>query len=214
VPASTSRRWLSLKQGTELLRGHFLPDPFDPVGQYPNPERVQAYTRAFLVLSHAEIESYLEGWAKDVARAAEAVWVASARMTPPLAFLLSALGERITVPDKMSGKLAFDMPQRLVDVCSKLFQKYYKQINDNNGVKEKNVLALFCPLGLPTAQLNPTLLPNLDSIGSIRGTHAHNSAKAVVSLLDPESEYQRVSDLVADLSSLDQWLTAYRRRIR
>jgi len=214
VPASNSRRWAALQRETELLRRQFLPDPFDPLGQYPSTAKVQAHTRAFLVLSHAEVESYLEDWAKDIARAAEAVWSSSGRVTAPLAFLLSSLGERVNVLSTLTGAAAKDAPQRLGDLCVKLFQKYYKQIKDNNGIKEKNLLTLFVPLGLPGGALSATLLPNLDSLGAIRGTHAHQSAKAVVSVLDPETEYKRVTALVADLSTLDQWLSRYRRRIR
>jgi len=71
-----SKRWKDLRQEIAALRKQFLPDPFHPLGQYADAARVQAHTRAFLVLSHAEIESYLEGWAKEIARAAERVWPA------------------------------------------------------------------------------------------------------------------------------------------
>jgi hypothetical protein len=96
----------------------------------------------------------------------------------------------------------------------KLFQKYYKQISDNNGIKEANLLSLFGPLGIPAIALGTTLLPNLDSLGATRGTHAHQSAKAVQSLVDPETEYKKVMTLLGDLVVFDEWLTAYKRRIR
>ena len=197
-----------------LLRGQFLPNPFDPLGVYPDSARVQAHTRAFLVLSHAEFESYLEGWAKEIARAAEAVWTSSSRVTAPLAFLLSHLAERIQVPETLAGKSPKDSPQRLADAAVRLFQKYYKQIRDNNGIKERNFLALFAPLGVPASAFGSTLVLNLDALGAVRGTHAHNSAKAVPSVLDPETEYKRVSSLVTDLAVFDQWLVQYKRRIR
>jgi hypothetical protein len=61
---SKSRQLKNLEREISVLRDQFLPDVFDPLGVYPNPTRVQAHTRAFLVLSHAEIEAYLEDWAK------------------------------------------------------------------------------------------------------------------------------------------------------
>ena len=71
-----SRRWKALSRQLEELRRQFLPTAFDPLGNYPKPLRVQAQTRAFLVLSHAELESFLEEWAKDIAQAAEGLWLA------------------------------------------------------------------------------------------------------------------------------------------
>jgi hypothetical protein len=166
------------------------------------------------VLSHAEIESYLEGWAKEIARASEDIWLSSTRMTSPLTFLMATLAERIQIPDTIRVPNSKDGPQRLADAAVKLFQRYYKQIKDNNGIREKNILTLFGPLGIPATAYGSTLVPNLDNLGAIRGTHAHESAKAVRSMLDPETEYKRIVALLADLVVLDQWLMAYKRRIR
>jgi len=211
---STSKRWKDLEREIGALRKHFLPDPFNPLGSYANSTRVQAHTRAFLVLSHAEIECYLEEWAKEIARASEVVWNSSRKVTAPLAFLLSTLAERLEVPTTILGPKGKDSPQRLVEASVKLFQKYYKQIKDNNGVREKNVLALFAPLGVSATALSSTLLLNLDSFGALRGTHAHHSAKAVPSVLDPETEYKRVIGLIDELIALDKWLVDCKRCIR
>jgi hypothetical protein len=210
---ANSKRWKDLSREVGALRKHFLPNSFNPLGQYPDLTRVQAQTRAFLVLSHAEIESFIEEWAKEIARASEVAWTSSNKITAPLTYLFATLAERIEVPTTLSGAKSKDSPQRLADASLKLFQKYYKQIKDNHGIKEKNVLALFAPLGVPAAALGSTLLPNLDSLGALRGTHAHQSAKAVQAVLDPETEYNRVTALVADLVVLDDWLVRYKRRI-
>ena len=210
----TSKRWKDLSREIAALRKHFLPTAFDPLGTYPNLARVQSHTRAFLVLSHAEIETFVEEWAKEIARASEVAWTSSRKITDPLSFLFATLAERIDVPITLVGPKGKDSPQRLADASLKLYQKYYKQIKDNNGIKEKNVLALFAPLGVPAAALGSTLLPNLDNLGVLRGTYAHQSAKSVQTVLDPETEYKRVTALVAELVVLDEWLVKYKRRIR
>jgi RiboL-PSP-HEPN len=209
-----SKRWRDLQRETNRLRRHFLPERFDPLGMYPDATRVQAHTRAFLVLCHAEFEGYLEGWAREIARVAETAWTTSNKVTKPLAFLFATISERVEVPVTLVGPNAKDSPQKLADASVKLFQKYYKLIRDNNGVKERNVLALFGPLGLPASALSSTLLPSLDSLGALRGSHAHESAKAVASVLDPQTEYDRVTALLNDLVTLDDWLANYRRAIR
>ena len=210
-----SRRWKLLKLQIDNLRKQFLPNPFNPLGQYPNGRRVQAYTRAFLVLSHAEIETYLEDWAKDLARASEKAWTSPRkRVTMPMAFLLTSVAKRIEIPRTLSGPGSKDCPRQLAEVSVKLFQEFYRRVNDNNGIKERNVLTLFGPLGVPASALGSTLLPNLDNFGALRGIHAHHSAKAVPSVLDPDVEYRRVTALVDEIGPLDEWLVLYKRRIR
>jgi hypothetical protein len=130
-----------------------------------------------------------------------------------LAFLFATLSDRLEVPRALGPKVK-DSPQRLAEASERLFQKYYKHIKDNHGIREKNVLALFAPLGIPAGVLGSTLLPNLDSLGALRGAHAHQSAKAVATILDPETEYNRVTGLVDDLVVLDEWLGQYKRRVR
>lgn len=91
----------------------FLPPSFNALGVYPHSTRVQAHTRAFLVLSHAEIESYLEGWAKEITRSCENVWSSSKRVTKPLAFLLVSISERIEAAQTLTEAKGKDMPARL-----------------------------------------------------------------------------------------------------
>lgn len=209
-----SKRWNALRQGVETLRTHFLPPVFDPLGNYADSVRIQSHTRAFLILSHAEIESYFEEWAKEIARSSENLWNSSSRVSRPLAFLLSTLAAQFKIPETIQGA-SKDIPQMLSDAVTTVYSRYYKQIKDNHGIKEKNLLDLFGPLGLAPAALSSTLLPSLDHLGKSRGDHAHLSAKAVQSVLDPETEYKRVRDLiVGDLATLDQWLSGYKRQVR
>jgi hypothetical protein len=209
-----AQRWAGLKREIEVLRREFLPHPFDPIGVYPRPIRVKLNTRAFLVLSHAEIETFLEDWAKCLAKACEAIWNSSKRVSAPLAFLVSSVGEDVGGPTPISSAKAKDSHQRFAEMITKLFTEFYRSIKNNHGVKEMNVLSLFDPLGVPATAYGTTLLPNLESLGKIRGVHAHTSGKSVTSTLDPESEYKRINTVLTDLQAFDQWLVRYRRTIR
>ena len=173
-----------------------------------------ALTRAFLVLCHAEIETYLEEWAKEIARSSEKVWNASGKITLPMGFLLATLSEGIGVPDNLVTPNSKDSPERLKEESVRLFQEFYKRIKDNHGIKERNVLDLFAPLGLPSSALGATLLPDLESLGKRRGLHAHHSVKAVLNTLDAETEYKSVKSVVKQLIQLDEWLVKYKRGIR
>lgn len=207
---ASSKFLRSARQEVEALRTYFLPAIFDSTGSYSDPKKVQARTRAFLVLAHAEIETYLETWAKKIAQAAERVWLSSNRVSTPLAFLISTIGTKISTVNLLPK----DPPQRLSEECVSLFQRYYKQIKDNHGVKESNVMALFGPLGIPASALGTTLLPFLESFGEDRGNHAHHAARTVVNTLDPETEYKRVLALLVELELLDDWLKQCLRAIR
>jgi hypothetical protein len=135
------------------------------------------------------------------------------RMSPPLYFLLATLGQKIVIPATLIGVNVRDSPQRLTEEMVRLFQKYYTSINDNHGVKEGNILNLLGPLGVPSTAFSSTLLPNLDSFGELRGTHAHHSVRSVLTPL-AETEYKRAVDLVNELTDLDQWFIQTKRRIR
>lgn len=209
-----SRRWHDLKREVVALRKHFLPRVFNLLGQYSRPTQVQARTRAFLVLSHAELESYLEGWAKDIARKCESVWESTGRIPPPLAVLLLTSVHRAPVADKLATTTEREMPELVKGLIKKRLQEFYMHIRDNHGVKEKNVLAMYLPLGAPNSAFGSTLLPNLDSFGSLRGEYAHNSAKAVRAVPDPEVEFRRVNDLLDEIKVFDQWLLQCIQRVR
>lgn len=208
-----TKRWSSLKAAIESLRVTLLPTPFDPTGVYPDTNHVQVHTRAFLVLSHAEIESYLEEWAKDIARASEKIWTSASRVTRPLTFLVAANAMRVADTDSLKQN-AKDSHRRFAELVAAVFLLFYKRIKVNNGIKERNVLRLFDPLGVPAVAYSPTLLPNLDTLGGIRGEHAHYSGQAVKSVLDPETEYKRIGEVLIDLETLEKWLVRYRRAIR
>jgi hypothetical protein len=205
-----------LEKEIERLRTHFLPKVFSPIGVYPNSIRIQAHTRAFLVLSHAEIESYLEDWAKEIARKTEDLWILRGKLTEPLVFLVAAIGKPLGVPTNISDPGVKDVRARYEDASLKHLPEFYSIIAENNGIKEHNVAQLFGPLGVPTAAFSADLLMKLDALGKRRGTHAHRSAKAaaVIHVLDPKTEYDFIVELLKSLNSFDAWLVNYKRSIR
>ena len=193
----------------KLLRRHLLPDPFDPLGQYPDRYRVQTRTRAFLVLAHAEVESFLEDWAKDLAKTAEKAWATKKRFARPLAYLVGT-SERLHVAKDSTDS---DIESRMEKLIGEVFPAYYKSVNENNGVKEANVLTLFGPLGVPVSAFGSILLPELNTFGKDRGDHAHKTS-AVAFMLDPQTEYDRATRLLGELKGFDAWLTEHKTRIR
>jgi hypothetical protein len=128
--------------------------------------------------------------------------------------LLLTSGERAPVANKLATTAEKEMPELVKGLIKKRLQEYYKHIRDNHGVKEMNVLAMYLPLGAPNTAFGSTLLPSLESFGSLRGEYAHNSAKAVRAVPDPEVEFKRVNDLLEEIKVFDQWLMQCIQRIR
>lgn len=51
-------------------------------------------------------------------------------------------------------------------------------------------------------------------MGTKWGEHAHHSRRAVTSTLDPEYEYKDVLGVAANLKTFEDWLVAYKHKVR
>ncbi len=203
-----SKRFRDLERESKRLRRELLPDTFDPLGAYP--QRVQIRTRAFLLLAHAAVESHLEEEAKRIARKSQNVWIEKRRITRPLAFLLASSMKPFGIPTSTGERT----PERLIEkAVVQAFEKYFKSIKNNNGLKEQNVMTLFGPIGVESSMFGSMLLPGLESFGEARGTHAHLGA-AVVNHLDPQTEHDRFFFLIRELEAFDIALREYEKKIR
>jgi hypothetical protein len=83
-----SRRYRQLDGRFRVLRRIFLPKRFNRTGTY-SPDTLDR-ARAFRVLMHAEIESYLEDRVLEAAQKAFAAWHSATRVSVPLAALLAS----------------------------------------------------------------------------------------------------------------------------
>jgi hypothetical protein len=166
------------------------------------------------VLSHAEFESFFEEWAKEIARKSEDTWKNGGRMTQPLAALMATSENNIPISERLSQAPQDEITTQMNSFVQKRYEAYYRNIRDNHGIKEVNLMRLMTPLGIPGSAYGYTLIPSLNSFGSSRGLHGHNSARTVQNLLDPETEYNHAKSLTIDLKALDGWLIKYRQRIR
>src|ERR1700674_3195458 len=67
-----SRRLRDLEKRLDVLHVHFLPTQFSPMGQYT--ARQHDLARAYVLLVHAEMESYMEDRAREVAHKVQTAW--------------------------------------------------------------------------------------------------------------------------------------------
>lgn len=198
-----SQPYQRLERAIERLRTALLPQSFDPTGSYEKADEVHVRAASFRVLAHAEMESYVEDVTSELFEHAWVSWTASGTPSRVLLGLLAFSGRSHSLPPpslKASGKVSLDVG-RAIDLAQAAWRHAHRL---NHGVKEENILRLLLPLGIGATEIDATLLSDLSSYGSARGEVAHTSASKVTQYIDPESEYKKVRQLVADLLKLDE----------
>jgi hypothetical protein len=103
--------------------------------------------------------------------------------------------------EKSWGDVLNPSPQ----VVESAFVSYVSRINDNNGVKSKNLEKLLFPLGIHERHLVmlATWLAQMNSFGTNRGTLAHKGISAQRPP-DPLTQLQTVEQLLSGLLELDR----------
>ncbi|MBN9335768.1 hypothetical protein [Devosia sp.] len=159
---------------------------------------------AFKLLSHSEIETFLEERFVQTIQESIASFVAAGKANRCLLFL----GLRWLPRDETSQHIlqrvptAQDMRSYLED-CRK---KSEREAADNNGVKGDNIKSLAYSAGVQLVDEFPALHGMLDRLGVQRGDVAHKSIGKVNSLNDPRSEASNMRQLILELQTLDEHL--------
>lgn len=206
----TSPTFRTLRKNLAALRRELLPRRFSPTGVYS--ERVLTRALAYRVLAHAEIEAFLETRVKDIVISAASAWKKHRRPTAALLALVAfAECPRENVPESVAppqANQAAAWTERLL--LDRRVQRCIKDlmtaINENHGVKERNLLRMLLPVGLPIAAFDPTWLAEMNSFGARRGHAAHQAR--VRQALDPAQELSTVNGLLLHLQAVDRSLSA------
>ena len=124
---------------------------------------------AYLVAAHAAIENYVETLCRRVLHAS----LLKLKVTGARNKLLREI-ERSFIAKQIAqlprGESPFYGGMRALALSTKW---YVGRIDDNNGVKSNNLLALWLPLGYRETDFDPLWLNSMDSFGRGRGDMAH-----------------------------------------
>lgn len=202
-----SVRFRHLKKELNRLKKQFLPK-INPTGKYT--ARQLSLTLAYRVLAHAEIESYLEDRAWEVALDAKKVWDSIGETRRSLICLVAFSGQIMDLPpDTLTPKKpAKEVPPEKLRVSEKikLSVNYFKKVIDNNhGLKEANILALLLPIGIDSNDLDSAWLATMNTFGKERGSVAHSSS-GTIQPPDPASELDRVNQITQELLKIDGFI--------
>lgn len=177
----------------DKVRDSLLPKIFNPFGQYSDQEIIQ--TRAFVVLAHAEFESFIEDRVKSCAESAVKLWVENGLMTLALVhfsvYLASELKENFKWKDTSTKFEA-------------ILGVFAGKVQNNHGVKNENLKNLLKPIGIDLTDIS-ILAPELESFGASRGRFAHTSGGAqTTKAIDPSSQHDVVfKKILPELRALD-----------
>ncbi len=170
---------------------------------------------SFVVLSHAEIETYFEERAVEVAKARMEELAAASTCVEdcfvPPRFWRQCLGASSRYPGRAGCQSSqgvasrIDIEHRLSDEVSAFVQRI---VVENHGINEKNLLRMLLPIGFPHVKCDQLLVAALNDFAKDRGAHAHRRSAIVRKQIDPKTEFDRVQMILGLLSSIDAELDA------
>jgi hypothetical protein len=159
----------------------------------PAQQKVSGYTSeqrdliaSYVLLAHAEIESFLELCADLAADRALDRWKSAQVCTKTMSRLLLFHHSRAQLKDPC--RVGAKEIERAVAF-------FKNEVRQNHGIKEKNVLSLFLPLGVAHSDLDSVWLATVNSFGQKRGDSAHTWAKTRQQI-DPKTVRTEVNDVI------------------
>jgi len=179
----------NLKKRILTLRKQFL--DFLP-NDSPLPKNQDAM-RAFKLLVHAEIESYIEYAVGEVWSKCNTEWTKKKKVINPLSFLILYSSSRFDAND---GQLSRE------DRINQILKSFKNLIENNNGIREKNIRLLVIPLGIDYSSIDQAWLAAIDSYGYARGLVAHNSI-SVNQQLDMNDELNNLDIVLKGIKKID-----------
>ncbi|MFF3332284.1 HEPN domain-containing protein [Streptomyces sp. NPDC002888] len=197
-----SSRFEELERRIGELRQNFLPQDFDPTGDYE--DLVYEQTRAFRVLAHAEFESFIEDRVIDVIDQAVAGWKVSGSIAISLLAVVAYRESAPAIPESLSEAAA--RPSKYPALAARIeaaradMHRYARK--QNHGIKEKNLLRLLLPIGLQETDIDSGWLSATETWATARGDAAHKGAKMQVKP-DPQNELKTVNVVLDGFRDLD-----------
>jgi len=189
-----SRRLKQLTTRLSFLENNILPSERVD-GNYTKKE--QDLIRSFVLLTHAEIEAYLEDVAKTRVTKSLSDWNSSRVKSNCIKSVVSFVGHDLKFENDLnSNNIQYRVNKTVAHYMSAVVDK-------NHGIKEKNILKVLLPLGIEINELDQTWLSVMESFGSTRGLIAHSSFNVQTSI-DRNTELNRIKNqILPELTNID-----------
>ena len=190
---ANSARHKKLISRISFIESELLP-PIKLSGNYTKKE--SDLIRSYVILSHAEIESYFEDIASDIVTRSLQAWITSRAKSTCLLSIMTFCGEDIKWENR-NDKNTIESRIRVTAL------HYLNLLKSNHGVKSKNILKILLPIGIEENALDQTWLTVMDEFGKKRGSFAHSS-HIVQAQIDLKTEKDRINlYILPEIETLD-----------
>lgn len=184
---ANSLRYIQLENRLKSIETLYLP-PIKSSGNYSKKE--QDNLRAYLLLVHAEIESFFEEIAEEKAKKAFKNWKSNRTKSNILLSLVSFC--------------SIEKNENSIECrVNKSLTTYINSLKKNNGIKDNNILNILLPIGYEFQNIDTTWLNTISSFGSSRGEVAHKASK-VQQPLDPATLKSTVTYVLSEMKTIDE----------
>jgi hypothetical protein len=184
---SNSKRYIQLARRISKIETSYLPS-VNQSGNYTSKE--QDDLRAYLLLIHAEIESFFEEVSEEKVKLAFKKWKISRTKS-------NVLLSRASFSTNTWSE------NELEDRINKSLTLYIQKLKKNHGIKEKNILDILLPVGIELNNIDSTWLNTMTSFGQNRGEVAHSTAR-VQNPLDPLTLKNTVTLILNEIKLIDE----------
>jgi hypothetical protein len=192
-----SQQLRALLARLKALEKHFLPRglKFPATGVYSQREEDQG--RAYVLLVHAELESYFEDRTEELLTKASIHWQKHSACNKLLRRLLRSHLDKKGKP--------WEPIQPVGQAVTAAINFHKNIVNNNQGVKEDNLLQMLFPIGIDYRDLDSAWLSTMNSFGASRGEFAHNAHIKTRQAIDLQSQYRTIKgSILPELKKLDK----------
>lgn len=165
--------------------------PHLPVLPEIDPATYNLDVRAYLLLSHAALEQFVEDLCLELVNRATDSWESNHHLSEPVLALIAFYSDSLTISDnERDPELTFFDHIRLgLEKAKATYSSYLKK--KNNGVSVKYLRQMLLPVGL-SVPTDPKWVGSLAQLASYRGDNAHKHR--VTKVTDPERAREWVQD--------------------
>ncbi|MEY2979387.1 MAG: HEPN domain-containing protein [Prochlorotrichaceae cyanobacterium] len=193
--SNASQEFKRLANAIDLLKAELLPENLED-DQFPDDlSQSSTQVKAFIALSHAEIEAYIENMAIQIlTQAIENLWKSHKRVSIPVLALMIFFPQR---KDNDILKFKRDIQRNKLrtyidDEIQRVNDTFRQRVKDNHGIREANLYSLLLPLGLEIDIFDNLWIQEIETLANERGTIVHQSRYGTLQPFNPKDKFEQV----------------------
>ena len=200
--SNASQEFRRLANAISLLKAELLPadlesDDFPVVYSQQSTEdlsHLSTKAKAFIALSHAEIEEYIENRATSIESNALSVWERQRKVGISLLSLMIFFPKR---KDKKTTEFSSNVSRnKLVNYLDTEIEEvnrlFRQRVKNNHGIRSANLYSLLIPIGLKIDVFDELWIQEVESLANDRGQIVHKSRYGISQPINPRDKFEQV----------------------